>query len=75
MESLKSPYIMSALVGSLVFLCLSIYNKTTKDPEEVNSNAYMIKASLISAVAVLIVLTLTSKQMRPSENILTNFDQ
>ena len=75
MEQLP-PWKLSLFVGSGTFAGLSLYNRFTQDPEEINSNTYILKASVIAAIVVLITTTVCSKKgssKQPSENILTQF--
>ena len=68
---------LSLIIGAGTFAGLSLYNKFTQDPDELNSNKYLMKASFISSIIVLITScvlnTKGSGSLRPSENILTEF--
>ena len=66
----------SLIVAGMTFAGLSAYNKITHDPNEVSSNSYIAKASLISAASVLLVSYMSQMNMStsPSEQILTKFD-
>ena len=67
---------LSIFVGMGTFAGLSIYNKFTQDIEEINSNKYLLKASVISSIVVLITSCILSQKnttSKPSENILTQF--
>ena len=66
---------LSILVGGGTFFGVSLYNRFTQDPEEINSNTYLLKASAISSIAVLIISCVLSQKgmTKPSENILTQF--
>ena len=76
MDSQLPTWQLSLIVGSGTFAGLSLYNRFTHDPEEINSNKYMMKASAIVAIVLLITSTCLSKKggsLKPSENILTQF--
>ena len=42
----------SILIGMGTFAGLSLYNRFTQDPEEINSNSYLLKASIISSIII-----------------------
>ncbi len=71
---LKEPIITSIISGLLLFVTLSIYNKVTNDPEEVMTLSHMVKISLLSSIIVFSVMCSSSDASRPSDNILTKFD-
>lgn len=66
---------LSLIVGAGTFAGLSLYNRFTQDPEEINSNTYLLKGSAISSIVVLITSCVLSQKgmVKPSENILTQF--
>lgn len=66
---------LSIIVGAGTFAGLSLYNRFTQDPDEINSNEYLLKAAAVSSISVLVTsCVLTQKGMtKPSENILTQF--
>ena len=66
---------LSIIVGAGTFAGLSLYNRFTQDPEEINSNPYLMKASGISAIAVLVTSCVLAQKgiAKPSEKILTQF--
>lgn len=68
---------LSMIVGSGTFAGLSLYNRFTQDPDEINTNSYMLKASTISAIIVIIascVLTSKGNSMPSERRILMNFE-
>lgn len=67
---------LSMIVGAGTFAGLSMYNRVTQDPDEINSNSYLAKAAAVSAITVLIAsCVLTQKgSSTPSQNILQKFE-
>ena len=45
---------LSMIVGAGTFAGMSLYNRFTQDPEEINSTAYLMKSSAIADITVLI---------------------
>lgn len=66
---------LSLIVGSGTFAGLSLYNRFTQDPEEINSKSYLLKASAVSSIIVLVASCFMAQKssLKPSENILTQF--
>ena len=74
MMDLKEPLLTSIISGLILFVTLSAYNKLTNDPEEVMTLTHMIKVTMLTIIIVFMVMCSSSETSRPSDNILTKFE-
>ena len=70
----KEPVITASITSLILFVTLSAYNKVTNEPEEVMNLAHMVKVSILTFVIVFSVMCSGSENSRPSDNILTRFE-
>ena len=70
----KEPLVTATISGLLLFVIMSAYNKVTNDPEEVMTLGHMVKMSIINTIIIFLVICSNTDTSKPSENILTKFD-
>lgn len=75
MMNFQEPLVTSVISGLILFVTLSAYNKITNDPEENLTLPHMVKISMLSSIIVFAVTCSSSETARPSDNILTKFDE
>ena len=72
--NLKEPLLTAVICGLILFVTLSVYNKLTNDPEEVMTLTHMIKVTILTIIIIFTVMCSSSETARPSDNILTKFE-
>tara|TARA_Y100001970_G_C13823708_1_gene646216 strand:- start:155 stop:385 length:231 start_codon:yes stop_codon:yes gene_type:complete len=74
MMDMREPLITAVISGLLLFVTLSAYNKVTNDPEEVMTLTHMIKITILTIIIIFMVICSSSENSRPSDIILTKFE-
>ena len=70
----KKPMVTASISSLLLFVTLSAYNKVTNDPEEVMTLPHMTKVSILMFIIIFSVLCMDIDNSKPSDNILSKFD-